>query len=197
MILEEKIEKAVTETLNKFVSKIRSRTTNYVTLYEGFSRSAYQGGAHLANAIRRNNDILASSFKLNESVSYEPAENERGGIIVFSTDVNAITLHNNKVLDYLKQKVETITNKLNATRKIDKIAAENNLVGWTIGRFLNGRYTAKNGKQYGENSLSVEIIGVDFNQLLKIAEQLCRSFTQESVLLKDYSTNRVLFVDAE
>ena len=118
----------LTEAINNSLSN-RPRTTNYETLYEGFSRSAYQSGAHLAKAIRKNNDILASSFKLNESVSYEPAENERGGIIVFSTDVNAIALHNNKVLNFLKQELETITNRLNATKKIDKIAAENNLVG--------------------------------------------------------------------
>ena len=90
----------------------------------------------------------------------------------------------------------TISNRFNATKKIDKIAAENDLVGWTIGHYFNGRYTSpKNGKQYGENSLSVEIIGVSFDQLVKIGMEICQSFRQESVLVKDFSSGRVLFVD--
>lgn len=48
---------------------------------------------------------------------------------------------------------------------------------------------------YGEDSLSVEIIGVDTDTLIKIAEELCVAFIQESCLVKDYSTNRVFFVD--
>ena len=82
--------------------------------------------------------------------------------------------------------MKPIASRFTATKKIDKIASENELIGWTIGHFFNGRYTSpKNGKQYGENSLSIEIIGVDFDKLYKIA----------SVLLKDYSSGRVLFVD--
>ena len=50
---------------------------------------------------------------------------------------------------------------------------------------------------YGEKSLSVEIIGIDTDTLIKIAEQLCETFMQESVLVKDYSTGRVMFVDNE
>ena len=80
-------------------------------------------------------------------------------------------------------------------KKIDKIANRNELVGWTVGHYLDGRYTDKKGNQYGENSLSVEIIGIDTEKLINIATILCRYFKQESVLVKDYSENRVMFVD--
>ena len=86
---------------------------------------------------------------------------------------------------------------MKSTKTIDKIARDNELVGWTIGHYLDGRYTAKNGKCYGEKSLSVEIIGVDTNTMIKIAEELCKAFKQESVLLKDYSSNRIMFIDGE
>lgn len=72
----------------------------------------------------------------------------------------------------------------------------NELVGWTIGHYLDGRYTSpKNGKQYGENSLSLEMIGVNFETLVKIAMEICSLFTQGSVLVNDYSSGRVLVVD--
>ena len=117
---------------------------------------------------------------LDEGIQFEPAPGQKGGMIVFSTDVNA----------------EKQSNRLNATIKIDKIASDNELVGWTIGHYLDGRYTSpKNGKQYGENSLSLEMIGVNFETLVKIAMEICSLFTQVSVLVKDYSSGRVLVVD--
>lgn len=165
-------------------------------VYNGRDGGAYRASRYLAKSITsKGKEKLYSSFPLNEGIDFEPSQNEKGGIITFSTDVNAEKLSDNKIVNFLKQKMTTILNRLNATKKIDKIAAENKLVGWTIGHYLDGRYTAKNGKQYGENSLSVEIIGVDFETLMKIAMELCSSFTQESVLLKDFSSGRVLFVN--
>ena len=132
---------------------------------------------------------------MGEGIQFEPEPNKRGGIIAFSTDVNAIQLSPNKIANWIKQKIATIKNRMNVTKKVDKIAVDNDLIGWTIGHYLDGRYTAKNGKQYGENSLSLEVVGIDFEKLVHIGEDLCKSFRQEAVLVKDYSSGRVLFVD--
>lgn len=190
-IIKENIRKALNETLkeqcNKFIIS---------EIYDGVSGGAYNGGRYLSKSITSQGKTpIALSQTLLEGVDFEPSENEKGGVIVFSTDVNAIKQHDNKIVNWIKQKMSTLANRLNATKKIDKIASENELVGWTIGHYLNGRYTAKNGKQYGENSLSVEIFGVDFDSKVKIAEELCASFKQESVLLKDNSSGRVLFIN--
>lgn len=134
---------------------------------------------------------------ISEGIDFEPEENEKGGIIVFSTDVNAVEFSPNKIKNWLKQKIATISNRFQSTKKIDKIADKHQLIGWTIGHYLDGRYKAKNGKMFGENSLSVEIIGVDFDKLLHIAEDICKDFKQESVLLQDFSSGRVLFVNPE
>ena len=134
---------------------------------------------------------------ISEGIDFEPEENERGGIIVFSTDVNAVELDTNKIKNWLKQKLSTIKNRFNATNKIDKIANKHELIGWTIGHYLDGRYKAKNGQNYGENSLSVEIIGIDFIKLIAIAEDICRDFKQESVLVQDFSSGRILFVNPD
>ena len=84
-------------------------------------------------------------------------------------------------------------NRFKATSKNNNVA--NNLVGWTIGHHQEGRYKAKNGKIFGEKSLSVEVIGVSFDTLIKIAEELCRAFLQESVVCKSWSSGDVLFIN--
>lgn len=165
-------------------------------IYNGKDGGAYRASRYLAKAITSEGKTPIYSSMLNEGIQFEPSADAKGGIIVFSTDVNAEKQSENKIINWLKQKMLTISNRLNATKKIDKIAADNDLVGWTIGHYLDGRYTSpKNGKQYGENSLSVEMIGVTFEQLVKIAMEICTAFKQESVLLKDFSSGRVLFVD--
>ena len=154
--------------------------------------NAYALNRYLCKAIRKSDD----NTLLTEAISFEPSEDEKGGIIVFSIEVNAVKLSDNKFLNKIKQKLLTTLHRLTYKSKVDKIANDNELVGWTIGKYLNGRYTAKDGKTYGEDSLSLEIIGVTTDTLIKIAEELCVAFKQESCLVKDYSKNRVFFVEA-
>lgn len=148
------------------------------------------------------NDLRVKGSKtiytsVQEGIEYEFEPNQKGGIITFSTDVNAENLSDNKLVNWVKQKVATFNNKLARNRKVDKISQKHNLAAWTVGKFLSGRYTAKNGKVFDEKSLSVEIIGIDSDELIQIAEELCVEFIQESVLVKDYSTNRIFLVNAE
>lgn len=137
------------------------------------------------------------SVIISEGIVTEFKDDKKGGIITFSTEVNAESLSNSKLINWFKQKFNTILNRLNKNKKIDKIANKHDLTAWTVGNFLHGRYTANNGEVFDENSLSVEIVGIDFDELIKIAEELCIEFIQESVLVKDYSTNRILLVNAE
>ena len=174
------------------ISENRDANYNIVTLYGGKQKSAYSSGAYLSASIKKNGNVLFS--QLNEGIDFQLPANERGGVIVFSTDVNAVQMDEQKVINCLKQKMQTISDRINSTEMIGRIAKSHNLIGWTIGKYLNGRYTADNGKQYGENSLSLEIIGVSCPTLIKIAEELCTSFVQESALVKDYSSGSVMFV---
>lgn len=157
------------------------------------SRSAYSAKRYLKANINYNKDKVIAS----EGIHFEPEADRKGGIIIFSTDVNAEDLNENKLVNYFKQKFLTIKNRLYQNKKIDNIANKHKLKGWTIGRFLNGRYTDDEGRLFSEKSLSVEIIDVTLDELIEIAEELCIEFLQESVLIKDYTTNRVLFVDAK
>ena len=192
--LKQMIDEEVRNVLNQKGIIPENTDANYkiVTLYGGKQKSAYSSGAYLSAAIKKNGNVLFS--RLNEGIDFQPPANERGGVIVFSTDVNAVQMDEQKVVNLLKQKMQTISNRINLPKKIDSHAISHDLIGWTIGKYLNGRYTADNGKQYGENSLSLEIIGVSCAILINSAEELCTSFVQESALVKDYASGSVMFV---
>lgn len=138
-----------------------------------------------------------SRMLLSEGIDFKIENHKKGGIIVFSTDVNAIKLSESEIKNWIQQKIATLKNRFTSTKMIDKIADKNNLVGWTIGHYLDGRYKAKNGKIYGENSLSLEIVNVSLKKLIKIAEEICRDFVQESVLVHDFTTGRIFFVNPD
>lgn len=164
---------------------------------EGNGKGVYNLNRILSSAINYSDDRrLAYSLNISEAIAFTEPENKKGGIIVFSEEINAVELSKNKVINWIKQKVNTLKNKLTGKKKIDTIADSYDLIGWTIGNYFDGRYKEKNEKFYGEDSLSLEIIGVDTDTLVKIATDICKEFQQELVLVKDYSTNTVMFVDS-
>ena len=152
-------------------------------------------------SIRRNNDVsakttyidLSGDKELTEEISYE--FEDKGGIIVFSVNVNAVQLSNNRVVRYIKNSMETLKNKLFKDRKINKVLSNyDEVYGVTIGNFVKGRYKSENGNLFDESSLSIEIIGITTDVLNRVAEDLAKMFQQETVLVKDYSTNRIYLV---
>lgn len=157
------------------------------------NENAYSATKHLYKAIQVN----ANKIIISEGIEFEPSSDYQGGMIIFSTEVNSIKLSDNKFINWIKQKIKTLKNNFSKFNKIDKLAQKHDLVGWTVGRFLNGRYTGRDNKVYDENSLSVEIVGVDTNTLIEIAEEICREFEQETVLVKDYNNRKILFVNGE
>ena len=162
--------------------------------------NAYSLSRHLSKMIEFNpNTMMASSNNIiDEAIDLKFGDRSKGGIILFSLEVNANEQSKNKLIDFLKKKFKTFKNKLAYRSKIDKIAQKHDLVGWTIGKYLDGRYFSKEtNKQYSEDSLSLEIIGIRPEEMIEIAEELCKEFDQESVLLKDYSTGDVMLVKAD
>ena len=162
--------------------------------------NAYSLSRYLAKMIEFNpNTMMASSNDIiDESIDLVFSDRSKGGIILFSLEVNANEQSKNKLIDFLKKKFKTLKNKITYRSKIDSIAKDHNLIGWTIGKYLDGRYFSKEtNKQYSEDSLSLEIIGIKTDELIKIAEELCEAFDQESVMLKDYSTGDVMLIKAD
>lgn len=179
--------------LKKVNSIFVTEEINQVGTYSGLiGRNLYKNIAY-----KENKKISEGNSFLNEAIDYEFEKEESGGIIVFSTDVNAIKLSSNALINWIKQKITSLKNKITAGKKIDKAASTNGAVAWTVGHYLEGRYKSHSGKSFSENSLSLEIIGISSEQLIKIAEQLCEAFSQESVLVKDFSSSKIYLVNAE
>lgn len=77
---------------------------------------------------------------------------------------------------------------------INDIPKCNDIFAWTVGKYLHGKYKAKDGTVFDENSISVELLNVSVDTIISFAEELCKEFSQETVLVKLYGENRILFV---
>lgn len=77
---------------------------------------------------------------------------------------------------------------------INDILKCNDMFAWTVGKYLHGKYKAKDGTIFDENSISVELLNVSIDTIISFAEELCKEFSQETVLVKLYGEDRVLFV---
>ena len=77
---------------------------------------------------------------------------------------------------------------------INDIPKCNDIFAWTVGKYLHGRYKAKDGTVFDENSISVELLNVSIDTIISVAEELCKEFSQETVLVKLYGEDRILFV---
>lgn len=64
----------------------------------------------------------------------------------------------------------------------------------TVGKYLHDKYKAKNGTIFDENSISVELLNVSLDTIIFFAEELCKEFSQKTVLVKLYGEDRILFV---
>lgn len=137
-----------------------------------------------------------SDSELSESETIDIEDfNDKGGIITFSTEVNAVKSSENELVNWVKNKVETLKNNFNLNKKINSVLNKHDEVyGVSIGNFIKGRYKANDGTLYDEKSLSVEIIGITPDTLNKVAKDLANEFKQESVLVKNYETNKIYLV---
>jgi len=123
-------------------------------------------------------------------------DKHKSGIIVFSTDVNAADLSKNKVKNLFSKKWKTITNRIMKDKKMAKhIKSKFKEIGaFSIGNFFKSRYI-KNGKVFDEKSISIEILGVPSKVLIRLATEIARKFDKDTVLLKDYETDRNILID--
>lgn len=127
----------------------------------------------------------------------------KGGLIVFSSDVNAIKLDTNKLKDVIKQTLATFRNRFFKDKMLKNIMnkfnddnpTNENIGAYSIGNFFKGKYVGDNGESFSEKSTSVEINGLSTTALLHLAEFLCKVFKQETVLVKDLNNGKIYLAD--
>lgn len=138
-----------------------------------------------------------------EGIMHTLHPDEMGGIIVFSTDVNATVDDANPVVRWFKRQYQTWRNRFAHKKKIDKALGmvkpqdgENAIGGYSIGNFFKGRYKSETtGELFEERSLAVEVLFIKHRQLIELATTLCGLFNQQSVLVKDNASGKIHLVD--
>ena len=195
-IIKESIIKVLSETKHTNWTEVNYFHPQRQTMPNG---SHYQRGGFLQEC-REN----LNSFILDEGVhgkQYGMAK-YRGGIIVFSTDVNAVELDKNKIINKIKQVITTFKNRLKKDAIIHNVMNKFNDKGgeyigaYSVGNFFKGKYVGDNGEMYNERSLAVEINGLSSGSLLKVAEMIAQEFMQETVLVKDLNKNKIYTADS-
>lgn len=119
---------------------------------------------------------------------------EKGGTVVFLTDVNSKALSEGPLKNWLLQKFATVKNRVMSGSILDRICRRHIIYTWTIGRYLHGVYTGEDQKTFDESSIAVDVIGVDRKTLFAVAEEIRDAFGQESDLMKDHSNGEIYFV---
>ncbi len=184
-------------------------TKDFKLIRGGAFKSANQG--YLAESQKREWNVLTEgknvcTYLINEegevTPTQEPLRTEdlpAGGIITFSTDVNAVQLANNKFLNFIKQKITTYQQRLTNVSKVKKILMDKDIYAFSLGNFFNGSYqteTPKGKVYFSEKSKSIKIAGIDSETLGQVALAIAREFLQESVLVTDLEKNKTYLVYA-
>jgi hypothetical protein len=138
-------------------------------------------------------EVRAMTARISDPLEFD------GGMIVMSTDVNATSAKG--IVNKAKGWVKTWANRLLKSRRVDdevkRLIEERGLdTGWSVGNLFRGRYySPKSGQTFNEKSFSVDIRGVPFDFVVKVAEALRVRFDQESVMVINHQNNKVQFVD--
>ena len=135
----------------------------------------------------------------------------RGGVIVFSTDVNALQVSRYAVINWLSQKFATMRNRLFRKSKLSSVVKRFNMTSdkrvgnspvedyvgaFSVGNFFSGHYLADNGKVFNEKSMSIEVNGVSSEALMYLAEEIAKEFHQETVLVKDLNVSKIYLANS-
>lgn len=175
----------------KYFREIKYFSTDGSTMPNGIG---YQRGNFIHECY-----VNAEKFILDEAIHNNQygLSDYRGGVIVFSTDVNAVDLDKNKIYNKVKQILTTLNQRINTSKIAHKIINKFNkynseyIGAYSVGKAFKGKYVGDNGEEYDERSTTIEINGLSSDGLLRLAEMIARIFHQETVLVKDFNNMKI------
>lgn len=150
-----------------------------------------------------------NSFEINEKIHGEQygLSDYKGGMIVFSLDVNAEKLSDNKIINKVKQFIITLKQRYSKNTIINKIIKQFNgdinklvdekIYAYSVGNMFKGQYLSDTGKVFSEKSTTVEVNGLTSSGILLLAEFICKYFHQETVLVKDFNVDKIFLADGD
>ena len=141
----------------------------------------------------------AESFVLDGSVHVERCElsKYKGGVIVFAADGETAELHDNRLINDIRQFVETLKNGNGKDTNRFDMGDDECIGAFSLGNFFKGRYVADNGVVFTDKSVSLAVSGLMSESLLRLAEIVSTAFGRVTVLVKDLNKNKIYLVDAE
>lgn len=170
----------------------------YRDIPDSFMESLKLNGTQFLHALR--NDFHPLMEAENQSlIDCEFGEGKIGGIIVFSTRLNStIKFEKADIAGSVKVIMATLKNGAEKDRKLTKLLFSHAEVsGSALGRFFKGRFVGDDGTTYDESSSSVEIIGISFELVCAIASEIAKEFQQQTVLVKDNASRRIVLINAK
>ncbi len=185
------------EMINKIMGRGKEAKQKYKSIG---ARNLMEGISMNAFSIKRTNDPNAQTvyFGADDDTFGEEVDFEfdrKGGIIVFSVNPNAMKVSDNKLIDRIRNNIETLKSTGLNDHKISTVLDRHeDVYGVTIGNFVKGRYKSEEELLYDKRSLSFEIIGISTDVLYRVAKDLAKEFNQETVLVKNYEDNRIYLV---
>lgn len=130
----------------------------------------------------------------------------KGGMIVFALSVNALVdvSEKNRLKAFLKKVYYSTMNHVFKDKTLNKLVKKWNeefgdtpdmyLGALTVGNNFKGKYQSGD-KIYNDKSTSIELGGVPSELLLLFAIEISKTFKQETVLVKDFNTNKIFLVN--
>jgi beta-lactamase superfamily II metal-dependent hydrolase len=90
--------------------------------------------------------------------------------------------------------VNNIIDRIFSKRKVQKILQKYNVKEYNISNYFTRiEYLPEKVVKRGR---MIEMNGLPFNTIIKIAEEVCKEFKENNVTVKDFNTNRILFVNS-
>ena len=147
--------------------------------------------------------VSYNEYKKRTAQKIQPFEH-LGGIITFSADITHKTKNDQRVpiksiVDKILAWIQTHANRLFVSKKVDKAVKDaiEHEVGFSLGNFFVGKYVDNQGNVFNEKSISLDIKGIDSEELEKLAGEVCEEFNQNSVLVEDRNKNSAYLYNAK
>ena len=129
----------------------------------------------------------------------------RGGVIVFATSVNSVEIPMNTIVTRAKRLWHSFVNMARKDKMLSKCidgynndgSNQDDLMGaFSAGNAFRGKYKdIETGSEFGEKSCTIEIGGLSSRGLLDLAERIANEFGQQTVLVKDFNSNKFYLVE--
>ena len=153
-------------------------------------------------------DKNRNSFIMDETIHDEPNHSGKfkGGVIVFPVGVHAETMSANNLKNEICQFWTTLEQRHNKSSIIHKLTrlfhdepqlVDEQIYRCRVGSFFKGQYRSDDRTLFDENSIAVQVNGITADSLLLLAEYLCKSFRQATVLVKDFYADGIYLADNE